>query len=194
MSRTLRVLGRGWFALSALLFLVGFAGLAAKESVSAAVDVFSPFNVANTFVMLLTIAPGLLAFEIARRIDARQPLTLENAQKIVRDYGVAMESRFTRPLEQRSLPAPKERVKEALRLVAINTTDPKLVSILGVGFVTLADFSPLRSTRSSAPRPEGAEAKRNAYQAEATALLAEWKAIESAALARIESLRATVKQ
>jgi hypothetical protein len=70
-------------------------------------------------------------------------MTVEDAEKIVQDYGAAWRS-VARPgnvvRDIRNLPHPKEHIKQALILSLLLNTDPKGREILKVAYILLADW------------------------------------------------------
>lgn len=69
----LRWFGYIWLVLAVLLILIGIVGVWMKDGFGGVQTVLSPFNVANWFVTLLTLAPGIAALMWADKIKARRP-------------------------------------------------------------------------------------------------------------------------
>lgn len=66
--------GYVWLILTGLLILVGIAGVWMKEGFGGVQEILSPFNLANWFVTVLTLAPGIGALMWAHKIAARRRL------------------------------------------------------------------------------------------------------------------------
>jgi hypothetical protein len=70
-------------------------------------------------------------------------LTLEEAKKIIQDYGPALESSTHAPgciVDACYLPHPKERIKQAFIVALRSTTDPQKREQCKVGLLYLADW------------------------------------------------------
>jgi hypothetical protein len=72
--KALRVFGYVWLVLACLLILTGIAGVWMKEGFGGVQELLSPFNLANWFVTILTLAPGIAALMWANTIAARRRL------------------------------------------------------------------------------------------------------------------------
>jgi hypothetical protein len=70
--KALRVFGYVWLILACLLILIGIGGVWMKEGFGGVQELLSPFNLANWFVTVLTLAPGIAALMWANRIAARR--------------------------------------------------------------------------------------------------------------------------
>lgn len=69
--KALRAFGYVWLVLAGLLILVGIIGVWMKEGFGGVQTLLSPFNIANWFVTVLTLAPGIAALMWADKIEAR---------------------------------------------------------------------------------------------------------------------------
>jgi len=72
--KALRAFGYVWLVLAGLLILVGIVGVWMKEGFGGVQTLLSPFNIANWFVTVLTLAPGIAALMWADKIEARRRL------------------------------------------------------------------------------------------------------------------------
>jgi hypothetical protein len=69
--KALRAFGYVWLVLAGLLILVGIIGVWMKEGFGGVQTLLSPFNIANWFVTVLTLAPVIAALMWADKIEAR---------------------------------------------------------------------------------------------------------------------------
>jgi hypothetical protein len=167
--RGLRVLAKACCCLAAAAFAFGYfgEGIAAKLGVDAGLYSASDgFNVGVAFS-----AAALIAFAWAAWIENWGPLSHDAALQLVRKYGAAMAAGAWNSSAQ--LPARKARIKEAIRKVAESADTPDELSLLGEGYVWLAEFS------------EGRYRTSKESLAETEALFQEWQPIAASAMSRI---------
>ena len=67
----MKVFGYVWISIATVLILAGLIGTWMKGGFSAVWELLSPFNIANWFVIALSLAPGLVAFGWAKRLTTR---------------------------------------------------------------------------------------------------------------------------
>jgi hypothetical protein len=70
--KALRIFGYVWLVLAVLLILVGIGGVWIKEGFGGVQELLSPFNLANWFVTVLTLAPGVAALMLADKLTGRR--------------------------------------------------------------------------------------------------------------------------
>ena len=68
------VTGLGWVLLVAGggLILLGLAGIAMTDGLWAALQIASPFNIANFVMTVITLAPGILLITWGRKLSEKQ--------------------------------------------------------------------------------------------------------------------------
>ncbi|WP_309894212.1 hypothetical protein [Archangium sp.] len=163
--RALRLFAKIWIALVLVLVALGAFAILARHGWARFQEVFNPFNFWNTGVLILALSPAIVAESWAGRLEERLPLSLEAAEKLVREYGAALERRTALPLSTNvALPASKERIKEALRVVAaraVQDHDKDRLGLIGASYLLLSEFHPMTATWDS-------------IRAEHEALAAEW--------------------
>jgi hypothetical protein len=77
----------------------------------------------------------------SQKIDPKKPLTPEMVDKIIQDYGYALEYEAPYPgtvADQNKLPYPKEQIKAALIIAMRFAEDEKMKEAFKVGFLSLA--------------------------------------------------------
>jgi hypothetical protein len=165
-------------------------------------EIFSPFNVVNFVVTLITLSPGIAAYMLAEKLEQRaarrslgaaQPNTsssLAEVESLIQTYGAALEAAAATNavvVDSNRLPAPKEKIKSALLVALQATQDPKMREQLKLGYVEISMFqpgvgsSPVACPIPSVPDPNSHEAILAAAQsvAEAGAEVERWSAIAS---------------
>lgn len=70
----LKVFGYIWLVLAGIVIVAGVVGIWLKEGFSGVQVLMSPFNVINWIVTVMTLAPGLGALILARRLREKQGL------------------------------------------------------------------------------------------------------------------------
>jgi len=71
MARAVTILGWVLLAGGGGLVLLGLAGIANKEGLWAAVQMLSPFNVANFIVTAITLAPGIALITWGQKLKGK---------------------------------------------------------------------------------------------------------------------------
>jgi hypothetical protein len=81
--------------------------------------------------------------EQAQGRQEEEPLTLDEMQGIIADFGEVLE-RYSGyvAVSEAVLPHPRDRIKRAFRQALIVTTDEQMMNHLEVGYLYLADFLP----------------------------------------------------
>ncbi len=77
----------------------------------------------------------------SKRSDA--PMTPQMAEKIIRDYGVILQTEAPTPgcvRDVSKLAYPKEKIKEALIIGLRSTSDSQMKEMIKVGYIQLADW------------------------------------------------------
>ena len=137
----LRAFAKVWLVLSIGLIAIGAFGIILTHGIDRFTEVFSPFNFINFAAMLLVISPAIIADRRATALQHRLPLTREEAERLVKEYGgILMRRSGFASLPIDALPAPKQRMKEAIKYAASQASDGPIIGHLGVGYVLLADF------------------------------------------------------
>ena len=118
-----------------MIVLVGLVGTIVMRGFFAAMDMFSPFNLANTFMVLLVLAPGGLLLYAAGKLKIQKPAgitscasapvpwTRKVAGDIAADYGIVLEQAWSWPMSESRLPHPRERILGALRYLLTTEKD-----------------------------------------------------------------------
>jgi hypothetical protein len=135
-----------WFCLIGSLIVLSVGFLWCTEGFSNVQENFSPFNLVNSIVTLVSLAPGIGAYMLAKRLTERSDRrTWDDSTALVHAYGAALEATAATNsivVDQKHLPAPKDQIKAAL-LVALHTTqDPQMREHLKIGYLSLAAFHP----------------------------------------------------
>ena len=68
-AKLLRGFSIVWFTLVSLFILANIALLWYAEGFSRVQEVFSPFNVVNAIVVVVTVSPGIGAYMLAERLE-----------------------------------------------------------------------------------------------------------------------------
>jgi len=66
-GQMLRGIGTAWCTAVFVIVMLGFIGIAFTDGLGAAIAIFSPFNLWNTGLILLFLAPGLLLLYLGER-------------------------------------------------------------------------------------------------------------------------------
>lgn len=165
----LRMFAKVWTAFSIALIAIGALGILLKDGFVRLAEIFSPFNVFNTVAIVLLISPAVIASRRAKHLENAIPLSDEEAQRLVNEYGgVLMQRSGLERLPVAALPAPKPRMKDAIKYAASRAARSSERDQLGVGYVLLADFQP-----NDVPQ--------NVQLLEMAALTAEWQAFARSA-------------
>lgn len=72
MVKVLRIVGLVWCYAVAAIIVACIVVIARRDGLGAAIDVLSPFNVANFIVTVVSLAPGLLCLWGADRMQQRR--------------------------------------------------------------------------------------------------------------------------
>ena len=72
MAKAVSILGWVLLAGGAGLVLIGLAGIAMKEGLWAALQMFSPFNVINFIATAITLAPGIALIMWGQKLKEKQ--------------------------------------------------------------------------------------------------------------------------
>lgn len=67
-----KVVGTAWLAIAGLLILAGTIAFGLKNGVTAALSLFSPFNIVNWLAMFLIVAPGIALERLGVRLSKRE--------------------------------------------------------------------------------------------------------------------------
>ena len=70
--KPLRIFGHAWLTLATLLISVGMFGIWLKDRFSGVQEVLSPFNLANWFLTVITVAPGVGALAWAEKTEMKR--------------------------------------------------------------------------------------------------------------------------
>ena len=68
-AMTCKVFGYIWLILAGLLILAGIAGVWMKEGFPGVQELLSPFNVANYFGTIITLAPGIGLLMLSEKLQ-----------------------------------------------------------------------------------------------------------------------------
>ena len=68
----LKIFGYTWLVLAGLVITAGIIGVWIKEGFSGVQNLLSPFNVINYIVTLVTLAPGLGAIILAKKLEEKR--------------------------------------------------------------------------------------------------------------------------
>jgi hypothetical protein len=149
----LKGFGYVWLIAAGFLILAGIAGTWTAGGFSAVQDVLNPFNVSNYVVTIITLAPGIGALVLARKIETRdegttrksidtqventvrqsslvskstffdEEISLDEAQDIVNRYGAVLENTKSQFRDEAVVPAKKQRIKDSLVIMARNSKE-----------------------------------------------------------------------
>jgi hypothetical protein len=72
MAKFLKMLGKVWLIIAALLIFMGYASIWYRHGFSELMEVLSPFNIWNLIAVLVTIAPGIGLIKLGERLDVRK--------------------------------------------------------------------------------------------------------------------------
>jgi hypothetical protein len=170
-----------WLSAVMFLILVGMVGTWMKGGFSAVLELLSPFNIANYLVTVIALAPGLGALYWVERLNKRiegntqvsdsvykqgivgvassdlkskhfdEPITLDEAQSIVNRYGTVLENTKTQFHDEAVLPAPKQRIKDSLVILARDVKKAggsiETISHLRFGYASLAYYVSTRDAK-----------------------------------------------
>jgi hypothetical protein len=70
----LKIFGYTWLVLAGLIITAGIIGVWIKEGFSGVQNLLSPLNVINYVVTLITLAPGLGAIILAKKLEEKRYL------------------------------------------------------------------------------------------------------------------------
>jgi hypothetical protein len=179
MDRALNWFVRGWVALAIAVNVISVVGIFGGahgfwDGWHQVAEIYSPFNLRNYLMELVLISPAIGAYAwLQRRTkhEAGPPgsMSTQEALQIFDAYGDAMSTppfvdalMGKAPRDLRTLPYPKERIKQAL-LTLLRLTPPGAArEPLEFGYVRLGDWQDIRVSDPTA-----------AMLAEGKALLAE---------------------
>lgn len=68
MANALNIVGKIWCYSVCLVILISLAMIFYRDGIYAAINILSPFNIANVVVTALALAPGLLCLWAAKKI------------------------------------------------------------------------------------------------------------------------------
>lgn len=66
-----KVLGYLWLIIAGILVFIGMVGIWMKQGFSGVQELLSPFNVANWFVTVITLAPGIGLLVLSHKLKQR---------------------------------------------------------------------------------------------------------------------------
>lgn len=156
-AKLLRGFAYVWFCLLGGLIFVSCIAIWYTDGFGKVQEIFSPFNVVNFVVTLITLSPEIAAYMLAEKLEQRaarrslgaaQPNTsssLAEVKSLIQTYGAALEAAAATNavvVDSNRVPAPKEKIKSALLVVLQATQDPKMREQLKVGYVEISMFQP----------------------------------------------------
>lgn len=158
-SKLLRWFAYVWLGLVAVSILLGIAGAFTTQPFWDAVRTvqgwFSPFNVANYFVILLVSLPGIGAYMLAERpriettaLSASDVAeATKNPEALINAYKRTLEENLGMYIDEAKLPAPREAIKQVLILTAkahqaAGGLSGQTREALRTAYMSLANFVP----------------------------------------------------